>query len=769
VKCHLLVLLAVLGLAGTPEKHVPTAEDLRVSYPQPRQPRSRGGVYKTQIQPHWLENGRFWYRNDLRGGNREFVLVDANKGERRPAFDHDRLAAALSKATGKQYRGDRLPFDSIEFPAAATVRFRVSGESWQCDLNSYECKKAGTSATLSKPAPPASPEPEPPGLLDPEPVPDTEEFTALQRPRRQPDRSGRSPDGKWTAWIKDANVFVRSQDGQERQLSRDGKAGLEYGMLTWSPDSRALVAFRIEPGERKEVYLIESSPRGGGRARLITRPYALPGDRFTAYELNLFDPATGKQIRPDLERVDFGRPELRWKKDGRTFLYQKVDRGHQRLRLIEVDSQTGKFRNLIDEKSKTFIWTAHTERAGIGWRYLEKSDEILYASEQDGWRHLYLIDGRTGKSQQITRGEWVVRALDRVDEDKRQLWFRASGRNAGQDPYLLHYYRINFDGSGLVALTEGHGNHRLQYSPDGKYAIDTYDRVDLPPVHELRRVSDGKKICDLEKADITELKASGWEAPEVFVAKGRDGKTDIWGILARPRRFDPRKKYPVIEYIYAGPHGSHVPKSFSPFNRFAALNDLGFVVVQIDGMGTANRSKAFHDVCWKNLKDAGFPDRIRWHQALAKKYPWYDISRVGIYGTSAGGQNAMGALLFHGDFYKAAVAACGCHDNRMDKASWNEQWMGYPVGPHYAECSNVDNAHRLRGKLLLIVGELDDNVPPESTYRVVDALIKANKDFDLLVLPGQRHTSGGAYGAWRLQDFFVRHLHGIEPPNRNGG
>ena len=281
--------------------------------------------------------------------------------------------------------------------------------------------------------------------------------------------------------------------------------------------------------------------------------------------------------------------------------------------------------------------------------------------------------------------------------------------------------------------------------------------------------ADGQLVCELERADIDELKANGWTAPKVFVAKGRDGKTDIWGMIYWPRRFDSKNKHPVIEAIYAGPHGAHVPKAFSPFRRFSNLTDLGFIVVQIDGMGTAHRSKAFHDVCWKNLKDAGFPDRILWHQAAARKYSLYDITRVGIYGTSAGGQNAAGAVLFYPEFYKAAVASCGCHDNRMDKASWNEQWMGYPVGPQYAECSNIDNAGRLRGKLLLMVGEMDTNVPPESTMRFVDALIKAGKDFDLIVLPGMNHTNGGAYGTRRLQDFFVRHLQAKDPPDRNAG
>ena len=261
--------------------------------------------------------------------------------------------------------------------------------------------------------------------------------------------------------------------------------------------------------------------------------------------------------------------------------------------------------------------------------------------------------------------------------------------------------------------------------------------------------------------------AEGWRMPEVFCAKGRDNETDIWGVIVRPTDFDPHKKYPVIEYIYAGPHDSFVPKSFSISPVDAALAQLGFIVVQIDGMGTANRSKKFHDICWKNLKDAGFPDRIAWLKAAAAKYPEIDISRVGIYGCSAGGQNALGAVLFHPDFYKASVAACGCHDNRMDKIWWNEQWMGFPVGKEYEECSNVTNAHKLKGRLMLILGELDDNVDPSSTLQVVNALIQANKEFEFVMLPNQRHTMGGTYGERKRRDFFIKYLQGLNPPDWN--
>jgi dipeptidyl aminopeptidase/acylaminoacyl peptidase len=298
-----------------------------------------------------------------------------------------------------------------------------------------------------------------------------------------------------------------------------------------------------------------------------------------------------------------------------------------------------------------------------------------------------------------------------------------------------------------------------------KYFVDIYSTIATAPVAELRRTDDGTVVMELERADITALTQAGWKAPEVFTAKGRDGRTGIWGVIYRPANFDASAKYAVIENIYAGPQSSFVPKSFAEFNQMQAMADLGFIVVQIDGMGTSNRSKAFHDIAWKNLKDAGFADRILWHRAVAAKYPYYDSTRVGIYGTSAGGQNALGALLFHPEFYKTAVSAAGCHDNRMDKIWWNEQWMGWPIGAEYAESSNVDNAYRLEGDVLLIVGEMDHNVDPSSTLQVVNQLIKHNRNFELLVVPGMDHGPGGAYGDHRRYDFFVEHLLGVHPPS----
>jgi dienelactone hydrolase len=740
---------------------------------QAQQRRGRGGfgggrmagVYKSQVTANWFANNtKFWYRNDLAGEAREFILVDAERGTRTPAFDH----AAVAKQMGGNTEATKLPVDRIQFSDdGAAVTLTGRNAKWVLDLKSGKLTSETAAGSTEQNNAPAT-----------EDTPERPQQPPRGRQRGEP--SNRSPDGKWTASLKEQNVFIRGEDGQEIQLSTDGQEGNGYRRVEWAPDSKSLVAWRVEPGDRKQVHLVRSSPEGGGRAQLESRAYDLPGDKLTRHEPNLFDVASRKPIKVEVDRFEHGwlTPQVRWNRDGSRFSYMQVDRGHQRLRVIEVDPRSGSTRNLIDEKSDTFIWTTHTENLRLELvNWLEQTDEIIYVSEQDGWRHLYLVDAKDAKLRQITKGEWVIRGIDRIDEEARQIWFSASGKNSGQDPYFVHHYRVNFDGSGLVALTDGNGNHTIEFSPDRKFLIATYSRPDAPPVNELRRVSDGKLVCKLEEADISELKSRGFQAPEVFVAKGRDGQTDIWGLIYRPRDFDPAKKYPLIEDIYAGPQGSFVPKTFGG-SRYQSLTDLGFVVVKIDGMGTANRSKAFHDVCFKNLKDGGFADRILWMKAAAAKHPHLDITRVGVYGNSAGGQNAAAAVLFHPEFYKAAVASCGCHDNRMDKASWNEQWMGYMPGDKiwsksadnwYSQSSNIDNAHLLQGKLFLIVGEMDSNVPPESTMRVVDALVRARKDFDLLVVPNGGHGMGGAYGQRRMEDFFVRHLQGVEPPNRNTG
>ncbi len=710
----------------------------------------------------WIrDTNRFWYRRSVRGGH-EFMLVDADAKTKQPAFDHVRMAEAVSSATSGKYTALTLPFmvfsfadddRAIEFavtqPNGAAAPAPGPRPMWHCSLDAYTCRQAEPTGRGGRGG-----------------------GGGLAGPVRAPfDINGvdpkKSPDGKLEAIVNNYNIAVREPGtGTPTWLTTDGSEGNYYDpdSLTWSPDSSRIAAYKVRPGFRRYVHYVESSPEDQLQPKDSAMQYAKPGDVLDVERPVIIDVST-KTVRivdNALFPNAYDMTRLVWRKNSAALTFEYNQRGHQVYRIIEVDAASARPRALVSEESQTFFCYSGKKFR----RDIDDGREIIWMSERDGWNHLYLYDGTTGTvKNQITKGDWPVRAVVNVDEKKREIVFSASGMDAGKDPYFVQLFRVNVDGTGLTRLTSADANHSASFSPDMKYFVDLYSTVDKPPVAELRSASDGSVVMELEHADVTDLTQAGWKAPEAFSAKGRDGKTDIGGVIYRPTNFDASRKYPVIENIYAGPQASFVPKSFAAFNQMQAQADLGFIVVQIDGMGTSNRSKAFHDVAWKNLKDAGFPDRILWHRAVAAKYPYYDITRVGIYGTSAGGQNALGALLFRPEFYKVAVSAAGCHDNRMDKIWWNEQWMGWPIGPEYAESSNVENAYRLEGDVLLVVGEMDHNVDPSSTLQVVNQLIKHNKNFELLVVPGMDHGAGGAYGDHKRYDFFVRHLLGVNPPS----
>ena len=667
-------------------------------------------VYSPAIHPEWIDSSHyFWYKNHEKEGD-FYYLVNAESGKKQRAADKKGLAAFFSKKQKK------LAESLLKEEEKRPDRWRRREEA---------------------------------------PVPVV------------------SPDKKWEAYVKDNNLYLspvrdekeKDKPKEEIALTMDGTANLRYDgwSIIWSPDSRKLATVKVRDVQERRIPLIESSPSSQKQPILQWRNYAKPGDVLPVYLPVLFDVEARKQMALNVTPYEnqFYLNLTGWREDSRAFTFEFNQRGHQRYVIGEVSAADGSIRHLVDEQTKTFIYYYNN------YRYdLDDGKELLWISERDGWRHLYLIDGTSGQvKQQVTKGEWVVRQVDYVDETNRVVYFTASGFNKGEDPYNLHYCRINLDGTGFTDMTPENGNHRVTFSADRSYFTDVYSRPDLPPVSQLKRTSDASVVAGLQKCDVSALQAESWQMPEVFCAKGRDGQTDIWGNIYRPMHFDASKSYPVVEFIYAGPHDSHVDKDFKPAHHLVSkLVELGFIVVSIDGMGTSNRSKAFHDVCWKNLKDAGFPDRIAWMKAAGAKYKYMDLNRVGIYGWSAGGQNAMAALLFHNDFYKVAVALCGCHDNRMDKIWWNEQWMGYPIDASYSTSSNVDNAYRLKGKLLLINGELDDNVDPASTLQVVSALMKANKNFEQLYLPGKTHSLGGPFEMHKMHDFFVKNLLGQEPP-----
>ncbi|QDT11872.1 DPP IV N-terminal domain-containing protein [Stieleria marina] len=582
--------------------------------------------------------------------------------------------------------------------------------------------------------------------------------------------STQSPDGKWVVGFEDGLPLVApSPRGKTiteptHRFDIDFDPANRFGeKVWWSPDSRYFVLMQIQVTEKRQVAMVDAAPDDSIHGELKTINYVKPGDEIDIDRPVLFDISKDEPITVDNELFDnpYQINDVAWNSDSKSFSFLYNQRGHQVLRLVSVDVESGTPRTVVDERSDTFVCYSHKTFL----RRLDSTDEVIWMSERSGWNHLYLIDQSTGEVKNaITSGDWVVREVERVDEENRQLYLKVSGIDPDQDPYHVHLVRVDFDGENLTRLTQGDGNHRWRFSPNRKLLIDTFSRVDLPPVTELRDVESGELICELERADASQLLETQWRYPERFVAKGRDGKTDIHGVIVRPTNFDPDKRYPVLEDIYAGPHSAFAPKSFGLHNRMYEMAELGFIVVKLDGMGTSHRSKAFHDVCWKNLGDSGFPDRIAWIKSAAANHPEMDLDRVGIWGGSAGGQSAMRALIAHGDFYHAAVADCGCHDNRVDKLWWNEQWMGWPIGPHYAEQSNVTQAHRMQGDLMLIWGELDNNVDPVSTVQVIDALVKADKDFEQLIMPGVGHGAAGhPYAKRRQADFFVRKLLGKEP------
>lgn len=718
-----------------------TVEDYNRAY-ELREKYNSKHVFYSNVNPQWIDGTNlFWYVRNTPEGN-EYVKVDAGKQKRTALFDQQKLSAALESSTGKDIDPMQLPIQRCHVtPGADTLRFVYEGKRWCFDIRRNRLTDEG-----QLPAP------------------------GRQRHWMEVDdeKGGApvtSPDGKYVAFIKNDNICVREvATGKETQLSQDGTPGNYYSSyIQWSPDSKLVAAFRIRPAQKRYVYYVESSPADQLQPKLHKQEYAKPGDELAFKVPCIYGVENGKRLIPstDLFSHQYEIYALQWNSDSKGITFEYNERGHKVYRVLEVSAEDGSVRPLIEEKEDKYVNYPRIFR-----HFLADGKRIIWSSERDNYNHLYMYDRATARpTHQITKGEWYVREVQYVDEKNQQIYFSANGMNKDEDPYLIHYYRIGFDGKGLTALTPEEGMHKAWYSSDYKYLVDVYSKVDQAPVAVVRSAADGKIVMPLEKADIAQLTANGWKAPEVFTAKGRDGKTDMWGIIYRPSNFDPAKKYPVIEYIYSGPGDQYVPKTFSSYNWWmTSLAELGFIVVQVDGMTTSFRSKEFEEVCYKNLKDAGLPDHIAWIKAAAQKYPYMDIDRVGIFGCSAGGQESTTAVLLHPEFYKAAYSACGCHDNRMDKIWWNELWMGYPVDDSYKECSNVENAHLLQRPLMLVVGEMDDNVDPASTMQVVNALIKANKDFELVVIPGAHHTMGEDFGEHKRYDFFVRNLMGVNPP-----
>lgn len=726
-------------------------------------------VLRTGVRPTWLPDERFWYRVTTENGN-VFVLVNPTSGARGQAFDHVKLAAALSTTAGTKYDPANLPLQQLDFSAdGKMVSFNIERRRFSCDVMGSQCKAVANVEAMRNEGQPRG-----------------------QRGGLGPNAMATSPDGKRVAFIRDYNLWVReAATGKETPLTTDGVKDFGYAtnnagwshsdapVLAWSPDSKKIATFQHDGRGVGEMYLVNTQL---GHPKLEAWKYPLPGDaKIFMIERVIIDVEAQKLTRLKMpadahrstlcDHVVCGGvwSDVQWTSDSTQLAFVSSSRDHREAKLRVADAATGTVRDVLEEKIATFFESGNGR---VNWRVLPGSNEVLWFSERDNWGQLYLYDLQTGKlKHQITTGEGNVTQLLRIDEQKRQLYFLGVGKEKGRDPYFRHFYRIGFDGKGLTLLTPEDGDHDIMLSPSGRFFTDSYSKPDVPPVANLRD-ADGKLLASLEKADISRLTATGWKPPQPITVKARDGVTDLYGLLYKPTKFDPNKKYPIINHIYPGPQtGSVAGRSFNPARADAqAIAELGFIVVEVDGMGTPWRSKKFHEAWYGQMGDNTLPDQVTAMKQLAQRYAWIDLERAGIYGHSGGGNATAAAMFQYPDFFKVGVAQAGNHDNREYEDDWGEKWQGLLTRnadgtTNYDNQSNQAIAKNLKGKLLLAHGTMDNNVPPYSTLLVVNELIKANKDFDLIMFPNRPHGFGNeSYMMRRRWDYFVKHLMGAEPP-----
>lgn len=705
-------------------------------------------IYGLSVRPQWIgEGAEFWFERRTAEG-RDYVLVDSTSGRTRPLFDHDVLTAALAAASGKPLARKDLRLRGLKLDdKSRKLTFAYDGRNWRFDSATGAVEAAAEAAK---------------GVL--------------------------SPDGRWRAEVKNGDlVLVSTADGAERRLTQDGAASpyatplinlkdmaaqgtsqpTTAPAIRWSPDSRYIATYRINRDGARRLSLVQSAPRDGGPPRVLDYLYPLTGDaEVPTAEGVFFEVESGRRIpmaTPARPVLYYGGPWYEWSADSRAVFERVPTRGYGALQLNRIEAATGEARLLTEDKSDTYV-----DFYGHFWSYDDKSNTHFWTADPDGYAHLYAVDAETGARRQLTSGDWRARTVAGQDHKAKRVLVVGSGREAGRDPYLRHLYSVPSTGGQPRLLTPEAMDHDVSVSPDGRFFVDNMSTIDQPTRSVLRRSSDGRIVMELGRADISAYLAAGYRLPEPFQTVAADGVTPIYGALFKPADFDPAKRYPIIEDIYTGPHYVMTPKSFEAAmtgRNANSIAQLGVIAVTIDGRGTWGRSRAFQQVAYKNLHAVGLEDHIAGIRAIAARNPWIDPERVGIYGFSAGGYDVVRAMTRHPEFYKVGVTASGNHDNRLDKATWNEQWMGSELGPLYDENSNITWAPKLEGRLLVAHGELDENVPPLASLRLVDALIKANKDFDFLMVPNADHFLDAVpYYQRRRWDFFVRELLHETPP-----
>jgi dipeptidyl-peptidase-4 len=728
----------------------------------------RKKVFNVTIEPHWLPGGGFWYRRASREGT-SFMRVDSSNGRKSPAFDHERLAQSLT-AAGHSCSATTLPFTQISIEADGNViTFDISGRVWRFDS---------------------------PGSCTP-----------LDAARAPAPDAMRAPDGRWDAILISHDFALREVASEQvRRITADGIDNWAYACspdtdlntvtrrvrnlpnppaALWSPDSRRLVTYRLDQRGLGILPLVQSRPSDGSLRPVVHQLHMpLPGDKSVAQaSLLIVEAESGKvtEVKADPLAVPFFSPivlgRIWWSDDSTRIYFLRESRGARRLELCTADAQTGTMRTILSETADTYVEPSPLLPWRSQARMLHETSELIWPSERDGWRHLYLMDEATGQvKRQITEGAWAVRDIIDVDPRERYLYFTAGGREPGRDPYLRHFYRVRLDGSEPELLSPADADHTIFLSPDRSCFLDTHSRIDCSPVSELR-TSTGQLITVLENADLSGLFAEGFSFPERFTVKAADGETDLYGALYKPSDFDPGRCYPVIDDMYPGPQLIRTPKSFcvDPAASFdtwpgawiaQSLAELGFIVVNVDGRGTPLRSRAFHLASYGRLQDAGcLDDHLAALTQLARDRPYMDLGRLGAVGHSGGGYAATRALLAYPNRYQVAVASSPNQDLLCYLGYWAEKYQGLPIDARYSDQANETLAEALQGRLLMIHGELDDNVNPYATVRFVDALIRADKDFDILIVPGANHDLlNHPYVIRRKWDYFVEHLMGKEPP-----
>ncbi|MBK3518309.1 S9 family peptidase [Carboxylicivirga marina] len=705
--------------------------------------------YNSWVKPQWVKDADFfWYSTNTKKGT-EYIKCQIKTGDKSPLFDQEKLAAQIAKVLDKEVKAFKLPISSIEVNKDANqVQFK-SGKQWF----KYQI---------------------------------TQDQLQTFEKENKPKLSSQSPDKSKMAIVHNYNIWLKT-DTDSIQITKDGNKGNGYGVspswystknielendhpleldINWSPDGKYIIAGKYDRRQARNLYLYKVLLNKGHRAEVLEYERPIAGDSIVpTVEYILIDVENANYKALDIPaKATFLAYGFNWSKDGSKAFQVSFNRGYQSVEIYELIAATAATRTVFSENAETYV-----DPNTSNLRLLNKQKQLLWLSERDGWQHIYRIDQSTGQViNQVTKGDYVVRDIQHIDEKAQRIFFTAGGKEPGVDPYLPLLYSVKFDGSALKKLTPEAAHHTLFFHENSPYFVDNYSTIEEPNVAILRRSKDGKIIKRLETGDISEILAMGWQKPEPFVVKGRDGKTDIYGVLFKPHNFNPNRKYPVIEGTYSGPQTIRAPKTFyrGLSNDDTPLTQLDFVLVNIDGMGSAFRSKAFHDVSYRNLGDIGGPDKMIAIKTLAEKYPWMDATRVGIFGHSAGGYDAARALLAYPDFYKVGVATAGNHDHRSAKAWWPELYMGYPAGENYDEQSNYTHAKNLQGHLLLVHGDLDQNVNPTASMRLAAELIKANKDFELILVPNKDHSQVyyDNYLTRKRWDFFVKHLHGIEPP-----